>query len=173
VAKGFILGIVASIATAIVGAYLFVTSGALPAGQDVKPGALEKWAAKTSLRATMQREAQGLKSPLPPTDDNLAAGVALYVAHCQVCHGGPEAVASPVARGLTPNAPQLAKDGVEDDPEGTIYWKIAHGIRFTGMPAFRPSLSDREIWQMALFAKRMDKLPPGLRQAWTAGKPTP
>jgi thiosulfate dehydrogenase len=173
VARGFILGIVASIAAVIAGGYILVTRGALPAGQDVKPGALEKWAAKTSLRATMKREAQGLQSPLPPTDDNLAAGVALYVAHCQICHGGPEGLASPVARGLTPNAPQLARDGVEDDPEGTIYWKIAHGIRFTGMPAFRQTLSDREIWQMALFAKRMDKLPPGLRQAWTAGRPAP
>ena len=171
--KGFILGIVVSIVIAIAGAYLFVTRGALPAGQDVKPGALETWAAKTSLRAAMKREAQGLKSPLPPTDDNLAAGVALYVAHCQVCHGGPDGVAPPIAGGLTPNAPPLAKEGVEDDPEGTIHWKIAHGIRFTGMPAFRQTLSDREIWQMALFLKRMDKLPPGLRQAWTAGKPTP
>ena len=171
--KGFILGIVVSIAVAIAGAYLFVSRGMLPAGQDVKPGALEKWAAKTSLRATMRREAQELKSPIPPTNENLAAGVALYVAHCQVCHGGPDGVASPVAKGLSPDAPQLAKHGVEDDPEGTIYWKIAHGIRFTGMPAFRPSLSDQEIWQMALFAKQMDKLPPGLRQAWAAGKPTP
>ena len=83
-AKGFLFGIVASIAAAIVGAYLFVKSGALPAGQDVKPGAHEKWAAKTSLRATMRREARELKSPLPPTDENLAAGVALYVAHCHV-----------------------------------------------------------------------------------------
>jgi mono/diheme cytochrome c family protein len=172
-ARGFILGIVVSIVAVIAGAYLFVTTGALPAGQDVKPGALEKWAAKKSLQATMRREAQGLKSPLPPTDDNLAAGVALYVAHCQVCHGGPDGIASPVAKGLSPDAPQLAKHGVEDDPEGTIYWKIAHGIRFTGMPSFRQSLSDQEIWQMALFAKRMDKLPPGLRQAWAAGRPTP
>ena len=46
--KGFILGIVVSIAVAIAGAYLFVSRGMLPAGQDVKPGALEKWAAKTS-----------------------------------------------------------------------------------------------------------------------------
>ena len=172
-ARGFVFGIVASIAAVIAGAYLLVKGGALPAGQDVKPGAIEKWAAKTSLRATMHREAQGLKSPLPPTDDNLAAGVALYVAHCQVCHGGPDAVASSIAKGLTPSAPQLAKHGVGDDPEGTIYWKIAHGIRFTGMPAFRPTLSDSEIWQIALFAKRMDKLPAGLRQAWAAGKPTP
>jgi mono/diheme cytochrome c family protein len=171
--KGFILGIVVAIVVVIAGAYLFVTTGALPAGQDVKPGALEKWAAKTSLRATIGRETRGLKSPIPPTDDNLAAGVALYVAHCQVCHGGPEGVPSPIAKGLSPDAPQLAKHGVEDDPEETTYWKIAHGIRFTGMPAFRQTLSDREIWQMALFAKRIDKLSPGLRQAWSAGKPTP
>jgi thiosulfate dehydrogenase len=173
VAKGFILGIVVAIAAAIVGGYFFVTSGALPAGQDVKPGALETWAAKKSLRAAMRREAQGLKSPLPSTDDNLSAGIALYVARCQICHGGPDGAPSSIARGLTPNAPQLAKDGVEDDPEGTIYWKIAHGIRFTGMPAFRQTLSDREMWQIALFAKRMNALPPGARQAWAAGRTTP
>ena len=38
--------------------------------------------------------------------------------------------------GLYQKPPQLAKDGVEDDPDGVTYWKIAHGIRLTGMPAF-------------------------------------
>lgn len=171
--KGFILGIVVAIAAAIAGGYFFITSGMLPAGQDVTPGALEKWAAKKSLRAAMSREAQGLKSPLPSSDDNLSAGIALYVARCQVCHGGPDGVPSSIAKGLTPNAPQLAKDGVEDDPEGTIYWKIAHGIRFTGMPAFRQAFSEREMWQITLFAKRMNALPPGARQAWAAGRTTP
>jgi len=173
VLKGFILGIVVAIAVAVGGGYFFVASGALPAGQDVKPGALERWAAKKSLRAAIAREARGLKSPLPSTDDNLAAGIALYVAHCQICHGGPEGSPSAIARGLTPDAPQLAKHGVEDDPEGTIYWKIAHGIRFTGMPSFRPTLSDREMWQITLFARRMNALPPGARQAWAAGRTTP
>ena len=104
---------------------------------------------------------------------NLAAGVALYASHCQGCHGGPEAAPSAIAKGLSPEAPQLAKDGVEDDPEGKIYWKIAHGIRFTGMPSFRQSLSEREMWQIALFAKHMDKLPAAAGQAWATGKPTP
>jgi thiosulfate dehydrogenase len=170
VARGFVLGFVIAIVAMIAGAYLFVTKGMMPAGQDVKPGALEKWAAKTSLRATMQREATGLTPTLPPSDENLAAGIALYASHCQVCHGGPQAAPSAIARGLSPAAPQLAKHGVEDDPEGTIYWKIAHGIRFTGMPAFGPTLSDREKWQVALFLKHMDKLSPGLRQAWAAAR---
>ena len=164
--RGFVLGLVIAIVLAIAGGYLFITRGMLPAGQDVKPGPLEKWAAKASLRATMNRDAKALVPPIQPTDDNLAAGVALYATHCQVCHGGPDAVLSPVAKGLSPKAPQLAKDGVEDDPEGTIYWKIAHGIRFTGMPAFRPTLADQQLWQLALFLKHMDKLPPGAREAW-------
>jgi hypothetical protein len=64
----------------------------------------------------------------------------------------------------------LVDFAVEDDPEGTIYWKIAHGIRFTGMLAFRPTLADRDLWQLTLFLKRMDNLPPGIRQAWGAAR---
>lgn len=169
--KGFALGVFVTVLAAIAGGYYFVASGALPAGQDVKPSPLEKWAAKKSLRATIKREAGGLKSPLPTTDANLAAGSALFVAHCKVCHGGPDDAPSAIAKGLSPAAPQLAKDGVEDDPEGTIYWKIAHGIRFTGMPAFRSSLSEPEMWQLALFLKHMDHLPPAARESWAAGRP--
>jgi thiosulfate dehydrogenase len=171
--KGFFLGILVTIAATLAGAYFFVIAGALPAGQDVKPGKLEKWVAKTGLRANIRRQTAGLTDPLPPTDENLAAGIPLYIAHCQICHGGPDGAASMIAKGLTPDPPQLATHGVEDDPEATTHWKIAHGIRFTGMPAFGQTLSDREIWQMTLFLKRMDALPTGAREAWAAGKSAP
>jgi thiosulfate dehydrogenase len=171
VAKGFILGIIVALAGVIAGGYVFVKVGALPAGQDAKPGNLEMWAAKTSLAATISRETRGLTSPLQPTESNLTAGANLYVAHCQLCHGGPDANGSEIAKGLTPAPPQFAKEGVEDDPEATTYWKIAHGIRFTGMPSFRPALSEPEMWQIALFLKHMNALPPGSRTAWAARKP--
>lgn len=171
--KGFVLGFLAAIAALIAAGFYFVKSGALTAAQDSTPSGLEKWAAKRFLEATIRRETQGLKSPIEPTDDNLTAGVALYRAHCQVCHGGPDDHVSTVAKGLTPKPPQLAKHGVEDDPEGETYWKVAHGIRFTGMPAFSGTLSDQEIWQIALLAKHMDSLPPGARSAWLAAKTAP
>ena len=170
--KGFILGVIVALVGLIAGAYLFIKTGALPAGQDSKPGKLETWAAKTSLLATINRETKGLTSPLQPTESNLTAGANLYVANCQVCHGGPDATATSIAKGLTPDPPQLAKHGVEDDPEARSYWTIAHGIRFTGMPSFRASLSDQEMWQIALFLKHMDSLPSGARAAWASRKPT-
>jgi hypothetical protein len=77
---------------------------------------------------------------------------------------------SAVAKGLYPKPPQLATDAVEDDPEGVSFWKIKHGIRWTGMPSWKDSLSDQQIWTLALFLKHMDKLPPGAQSAWQQAK---
>jgi mono/diheme cytochrome c family protein len=66
----------------------------------------------------------------------------------------------------TQKPPQLATDGVEDDPQGDSFWKIKHGIRLTGMPSFGDTLSDLEIWTLALFLKHMEKLPPAVQQTW-------
>jgi len=168
--KGFLLGILVAAAAVLAAGYAIVTRGWIPAGQDVKPSKLERWMAKTSLRATMRRESAGLTNPQPFNDENLASGIALYVTHCQVCHGGPDGAPSVIARGLSPEGPQLARHGVEDDPDGTIYWKITHGIRFTGMPAFGKTLSDTDRWQISLFLKHMDKLSPGAQASWRASK---
>jgi mono/diheme cytochrome c family protein len=102
------------------------------------------------------------------SEDNLVAGVELYGRHCAICHGTAQgdASASPVAKGLYPQPPQLATDGVEDDPEGFSFWKIKHGIRWTGMPSWKSTLSDEQIWTLALFLAHMNKLPPAAEQAW-------
>lgn len=166
--KGFILGILATIAAALVVGYLGLRSGLVPANADAQPGRLETWAAHTSLAATLARDAPKDPNPVALTDANLVAGIGLYRLHCAICHGTAkgDASASPVAKGLYPRPPQLATNGVEDDPEGYSFWKIRHGIRWTGMPSWRGTLSDQQTWALALFLKHMDKLPPAAGQAW-------
>lgn len=166
--KGFVAGIVAAIIVALVGGYIILRGGLIPANADAKPGRLETWAAGTSLRATLSRDAPQGPNPVATSDDNLIAGVELYGQHCAICHGTAkgDASASPVARGEYPRPPQLATDGVEDDPEGVSVWKITHGIRWTGMPAWKSSLTDQQIWTLALFLKHMNKLPPAAERAW-------
>ena len=166
--KGFIAGIAFTIAAALIGGYMLVQSGFIPANADATPGPIETWIAGTSLDATLNREAPKGPNPVAATDANLVDGVDLYAQHCAICHGTANGVASasPVAKGLYPKPPQLAADGVEDDPEGVAFWKIKHGIRLTGMPAWKDSLSDQQIWTLALFLKHMDKLPPAAQDAW-------
>jgi mono/diheme cytochrome c family protein len=166
--KGIIVGVAGTLITALLGAYLFISWGGMPANADAKPSWLEQWAARKSLHATIEREASGLSNPVEATDENIVAGVKLYAAHCAVCHGSSDAKPSSIAKGLFQKAPQLAKHGVEDDPEGETYWKIDHGIRLTGMPSYRASLSERQVWQIALFLKRMDALPAVAQKYWKA-----
>lgn len=117
------------------------------------PGWVETWAANTSLEATLAREAPKGPNPVAMLDENLITGIDLYGQHCAICHGTAkgEASASPVAKGEYPPPPQLATDGVEDDPEGYSFWMIKHGIRWTGMPSWKGSLTDQQIWTLALF----------------------
>jgi mono/diheme cytochrome c family protein len=56
----------------------------------------------------------------------------------------------------------LKGKGVTDDPPGETYWKVANGIRLTGMPGFSQSLSPTEIWQISLMLANADKLPPSV-----------
>ena len=166
--KCFAFGVLATIVVALLCGYIVLRLGLVPANADASPSWLETWAAGTSLDATLHRDAPQGANPVSLTDDNLVAGIELYGRHCAICHGTAkgETSASPVAKGLYPQPPQLATDGVEDDPEGFSYWKIQHGIRWTGMPSWKGTLSDEQIWTLALFLKHMDKLPPAPEQAW-------
>jgi mono/diheme cytochrome c family protein len=76
---------------------------------------------------------------------------------------------------MYPDAPQLWRKhkngvvGVSDDEPGETYWKVAHGIRLTGMPAYSNVLSDTEMWQVSLLLKNADKdLPDPVTKILTA-----
>jgi thiosulfate dehydrogenase len=166
--KGFILGVIATLAFLALAFYIVVRTGAIPAGADVKPSAFEEWAAGTSLDEALRRDAPKGANPVAATDENLIEGVKLFEQHCAICHGtakGDEG-ASPLAKGLYLGAPQFATHGVQDEPEGNIFWEIRNGVRWTGMPAWKAALTDRQIWTVALFLKHMDKLPADADAQW-------
>ena len=166
--KVFITGIAVTAVTAVVGSYIVLQTGLIPANADATPGKVETWIASTSLDATLNREAPKGLNPVSMTDANLIDGINLYAKHCAICHGtaNGSVSSSPIAKGLYPKPPQLATYGVEDDSEGVSFWKIKHGIRWTGMPSWKESLTDQQIWTLALFLKHMNKLPPKAQSAW-------
>jgi thiosulfate dehydrogenase len=167
-ARGFVLGVVAAVVGLLLCVYLALKAGAIPANADARPSKLERWIASTSLHAAMEREAPRGPNPVALNVANLAAGIRVYAANCAVCHGGADARPTNIAHGLYQHPPQLAKDGVEDDPEGITYWKVYHGIRLTGMPSFGHSLKEEQIWQVTLFLKHMDSLPRQADRLWKA-----
>jgi mono/diheme cytochrome c family protein len=166
--RGIIIGIILTLVVLAGGAWAAISTGEIPANADGKPGGLERLIAGTSLRATLKAESPKEPNPVALNNANLMAGMKLYNDNCTVCHGtaAGEKSATAIAKGEYPAPPQLASEGVEDDPQGWTFWKIKHGIRWTGMPSWKHAFTDQQIWTLALFLKHMDKLPPEVQSAW-------
>lgn len=162
----FLAGFIVALLALALGGFAAVVLGLMPAGADQPPGLLERWAARRSLHETIARESHALASPLAATDATLLEGAKIYALDCLVCHGAADGRSSTLARGLYIQPPQLATDGVEDDPVGETYWKVKHGIRFTAMPAFGGSLREEQLWSVALFVGRLGHLPPPVAAVW-------
>ena len=47
---------------------------------------------------------------------------------------------------------------VQDMSDGEIFAVIQHGVRWTGMPAFRETHDDDEIWELVSFVRRVPRL---------------
>jgi mono/diheme cytochrome c family protein len=111
------------------------------------------------------------------------AGAQIYRDNCVVCHGLPGMEQSAIAKGMFPKPPHLFRGkGVTDDEPGETYWKVANGIRLTGMPAFKPPLSDTQVWHVSLLLANADKIsnavkeqlkPPPLPSALQPTTPAP
>jgi mono/diheme cytochrome c family protein len=140
-------------------AYLYVKLGFLSLATTAKPLPFEEFLAHTALRESVG-SAKNAKSPLTVSEADLMAGAKEYGEHCAVCHGVPGRPQTKIAAGMFPSPPTLleGRDMVTQDPEGSIFWKISHGIRLSGMPRF-DTLSETERWQITMLLKQADQLP--------------
>lgn len=161
--RPFVLGFVLGIVALAVGVYLFIILGGVPLGASAAPLPLETTLAHAALRANIGT-ARDRSNPLPVDDATLAAGAKVYRQNCVLCHGVPGGQVSTIAKGMSPDPPQLFNPGemVTDDPQGVTFWKVTHGIRLSGMPAFGDALSETERWQVSALLARADKLPPAV-----------
>jgi thiosulfate dehydrogenase len=124
----------------------------------------EKKMANMALEAHVEKQAPK-NAPIQSDESAYLAGAAIYKMNCAICHGVPGGQPTPIANGEYPRPPQLFKGhGVTDDPAGETYWKVANGIRLTGMPGFNKSLSETQMWQVSLLLKNADKLPASVQQ---------
>jgi thiosulfate dehydrogenase len=166
---GFVLGVLTTVLLASAGVYTYFKRGMAPVATSAPPMPFENRLARMALHARMEREMPG-EAPIPPDEANLVAGARVYVQHCAVCHGLPGGGQTAIAEGEFPRPPHLFRGkGVTDDTAGETYWKVANGIRLTGMPGFDKSLSTDRMWQVSLLLANADKLPASAGAALAEG----
>jgi hypothetical protein len=80
-------------------------------------------------------------------------------------HAEDAATRGEIGRGMKPEPPDLANVAREMELR-EVYWVLHHGIRHTGMPAFGSSHSTEDLWAIATFVERFDKMTPAEYEQW-------
>jgi mono/diheme cytochrome c family protein len=120
-----------------------------------KPGAVEGEMAK-EVKHNITVGGKDLQNPIAATDENIADGRGHFGHHCGICHGlDGEATGVPFADKMAPPVPSLSSKDVQDYKDGQLKWIIENGINPSGMPAWKGTLTDEEMWKLVVFLRHL------------------
>ena len=170
--KTFVIGILIGVLLVAAGAWFYFTTGWAPVAVADPPMLFEKKLAHSALNSRIGKDPHTDPPPVPANEATYLAGADVYKQNCAVCHGLPGEAQTAIAKGMFPKPPELFHGtGVTDDPAWETYWKAKNGIRLTGMPAFKASLNDTQLWQVSILLANADKISPGVKVALTSAQP--
>ncbi len=113
----------------------------------------EQTLARWFLDRLVQREAAQV-TIRPPTDPRaLVAGRIVYLGACSQCHGPDGNGDGWLAHLSYPPASALNDIDTQRRTDTELYWIIAHGLSFVGMPGFQGRLSDEQIWSVVAYIR--------------------
>jgi len=118
-----------------------------------------RWLFGTTMENSVRRHAAGIAVPDGLDGGAVEEGFRHYTDNCAGCHGAPGVEPGEVGRGLTPEPPDL-QQAAERWSLAELYWIIRNGIKMTGMPAWAPSHTDEQIWQLAAFVQALPRIGP-------------
>ena len=94
------------------------------------------------------QEAAAKANPLASRPETAAGGKKLFLRNCTECHGQD-------GSGLVKkHAADLHLPVVQNQSDGTLFWKITNGNPDRGMPSFS-KLPEPQRWQLVLFIRRL------------------
>ncbi len=156
----FLLGVLVGVLILPAALYLYVATGHAPVATADPSMPMEAFFAKMGRKSRIRAE-QPKRELSTFSAEDLDAGADIYQKNCAFCHGLPNQPKPNAAKGMFPRAPQLLErdDMVTDDPVGESFWKVKNGIRLSGMPGFKDSLSETQIWQVSALLAKAEQLP--------------
>lgn len=107
-----------------------------------------------------------LVNPIPPDENSLAQGKAIYEANCVACHGPAGRGNGPLAVSLNPRPADFVQHVNLHSDEVLFNW-ISQGIPGTAMPAFADKLSENDRWHVLNYIQAL------VERATSTPAPTP
>lgn len=127
-----------------------------------------RWLLHTAYERSVARRAGELVVPTAVADPGQAlAGARAFDEMCAACHTPPGREPTVQSAGLNPPPPELTELARRRTP-AQAYWVVKNGVRMTGMPAFGPSHTDPQLWQLVAFLQVARDLDSAGYDAWQA-----
>ena len=155
---GTILGTIAFIVIAIA-FFIEVVSPSLNWSAAAEPGLIEEYLADRVIDGWVGRNAPTQTNPLTATTQNLKMARDDYREHCAGCHGLDGSARNQLEAKFYPPVAKLVDDESQMT-DGQLYFIIAKGIRYSGMPAFETDNNREQIWRFVLWVRRLTRLTP-------------
>ena len=59
---------------------------------------------------------------------------------------------------MLPMPPELSQEDTQHSPDGELFYIVKNGIRMSGMPAFGPDHSEKDLWNMVTVIRHLNSL---------------
>lgn len=103
------------------------------------------------------KEASALKNPFAGDANSVKQGKTLYTTYCSPCHGNSGKGDGPAAAALSPKPANHTSTAIQDEPEGSLFYKISEGRK--PMPTYKTTLTDAQRWALVNYIKTLGKNP--------------
>jgi len=123
-----------------------------------EPSQEETSLANAAKDVTIPLEAGKMKNPLPETDEIVSQGQEVFLGSCAQCHGPEARGDTNVGRNMNPPAMDLTSAHVQHWSDAELFWIIQNGVRLTGMPAWKSSISDNDTWKLTRYIHNLSRL---------------
>jgi mono/diheme cytochrome c family protein len=147
------------------GTYAFVKSGAYNVAASHPHTKFTEWLTHEAMIHSVRRQSAGIQAPAHIGAQQVVRGFCTYETHCVACHGAPAVAREQWVAGMEPSPPYLL-DATSKWTSSQLFWIARNGIKMTGMPSWRDSLSDGQIWDVVGFLEAMRDLPPQTYVQW-------
>ena len=147
------------------GVLAFVKSGLFNVAASHPHTKFTEWITHETMIHSVRRHADGVAPPGGVAPPQVLAGFCIYETHCVACHGAAAVARERWAGGLEPAPPYLL-DATSKWTPPQLFWIAKNGIKMTGMPSWRDSLGDEQIWDVVGFVEAMRQMPPQTYVKW-------
>ena len=137
-----------------------------------KPSTVETTLANMAKDIVIPMEADDVKNPLHSDPEVLSQGRQVYLQSCAVCHGSDGHGQTAVGQGMYPPAMDLTSPHVQHWSDPQMFWIIENGVRMTGMPSWKETISADDGWKTVLYIRHLPELDSQAVQSAGTAKPS-